>query len=237
MTSQPPIAHPANCAGDFYVEQDCCITCGVPLVKAPGIFAWAELAGYRSCVVARQPHTPMEIHQTLSAMHSAEVDCIRYRGTDHELSRRIAEMGYAASCDLAPPADARPLFRSHASFRPTGSAVVEPASQWAAAFRRYFLQCDSSHQDVGAKAIAWDRTEATAQISWRGGVYHAVEFKRLADGGGVLKTMPGPDGVENGIGLSIFVEEWLLQDGRFQDIRWFSAGQWQAGGPHSPTAI
>ena len=237
MPSQPPIAHPANCAGDFYVEQGCCITCGVPLDEAPGTFAWAEVAGDRSCVVVRQPQTPTEIYQTLSAMHSAEVDCIRYRGNDPAISRRIAEMGYAASCDLAPPADAKLLIRSHASFWPAGSAVTEGASQWAAAFRHYFLQHVSAYSDIGAKAVSWDRKQATARISWHQGIYHAVEFNRLADGSGILVTLPGLERQGADIGLSRFVEKWFRTDGRFQDIRWFSAEQWQAGGPHSPTVI
>lgn len=225
--------HPANCAGDFYVEKGCCIACGVPVAEAPEVFGWAPDGDH--CVVAKQPRTPSEINDTLSAMLAGEVDCIRYRGSDPDISTRIVEMGYASSCDLEPPADARPLVRSHVTFRSSTSVALDDASQLALEFRQHFLQNSPRWTEVGAKAVPLSRERASAHISWYEGIYHIVEFGLLPDGAGLAVTMPKL--AKAGVSLSRRVDGWLRAGGIFHDIRWFSAEQWHSGGPYRPTVI
>ncbi len=95
-----------NAPGDFYIEKDCCITCGVMHDEAPGLISWHDFGpneqGYVSshCYVVRQPSTPDEIAWMLNAMNAADVDCLRYAGEDPDIIQRISDIGLAESCDL-----------------------------------------------------------------------------------------------------------------------------------------
>jgi hypothetical protein len=93
-------AHPANVPGDFYVEDGCCTMCEVPFAEAPDLFgACQDPQGYTHCFVKRQPRTPNEVDQMVSAIRCAELQCIRYRGTDKVLHDRLVAAGERAVCD------------------------------------------------------------------------------------------------------------------------------------------
>ena len=83
-------AHPRNAPGPFYVLYDCCTACGVPEAMAPDHFAYD--AG-RNCLVKRQPESPDELEKMLRVIRGQELGCIRYRGTDKQVLRRLAEAG------------------------------------------------------------------------------------------------------------------------------------------------
>jgi hypothetical protein len=70
MDAAPTSQATAN--GDFYVEPDCCLLCGVPEDIAPEIF----YTGEHHCSIIRQPCSPDEIDRTIRAMWSSEVDSI-----------------------------------------------------------------------------------------------------------------------------------------------------------------
>jgi len=96
------IPHPENAPGDFYVENGCCLTCEMPFILAPELFAWSSNEGAFHCYVKRQPATPGELEQMLSAVHAAEAQCIRYRGTEQLVHLRLLESGDRAICDHSP---------------------------------------------------------------------------------------------------------------------------------------
>lgn len=229
----PPTPHPANAPGDFYVEDGCCITCGVPLEEAPDVFAWAGEPNESHCVVANQPKTGSAVDRTLNAMWSGEIQCIRYRGADSDIVRRIVEMGYTDLCDQSISTDATPLVRSHARF----SLLDEFAQpgQIAAAFLRHFDHSHSYNSDRQAREVQIDDTQATVEISWFKGVFHSIVFEKLAapEWHATMK----PNSPEVGIGLSRLVEKWLRDDDRVGNVRWFSEKQWQAGESGQPTVI
>ncbi|OYW11956.1 MAG: hypothetical protein B7Z55_18750, partial [Planctomycetales bacterium 12-60-4] len=79
-----PIPDPANVPGDYYVAQDCCTGCEVPLLEAPELFDWNDNNRYVHCFVKKQPATPMEVEHMHTAIRCQEFECIRYRGTDRE---------------------------------------------------------------------------------------------------------------------------------------------------------
>ena len=106
-------SHPENAPGPFYVDPDCCITCGIPIEAAPDIFDWAS--DEKSCIVKRQPVTEAELDRTMIAICSSEVDCIRYRGDDPAVFLRLAQAGQAYNCDVA-SGDAHPLLRLRIRF-------------------------------------------------------------------------------------------------------------------------
>ena len=230
--------HPANCSGDFYVEDACCLTCGVPLHEAPEIFHWAGERGSNSCVVVKQPATPTEIDRTLAAMWSGEVNCIRYRGNDYYVGRRLVEAGLADLCDKAPPADAVPLTRSHVTFQPADKArfanIVELVENFVLHFRMRYEGRPSGFEAEATLVVA-SSNHASAKIGWMNATYHTVEFTEVEDHGWLAITLPCD--ARAGIGLSRVVDQWLRGDSLFKDVRWFSAEQWRAGGPYRPTVI
>jgi hypothetical protein len=74
--------NPHNVPGDFYVEDGCCLACGVPEVEAPGLFA---RDGDGQCYVTRQPQGGQELRRMLSVLRVQELQCIRYRGQDDDV--------------------------------------------------------------------------------------------------------------------------------------------------------
>ncbi len=96
-------AFPENVPGDWYVEQDCCIVCAVPLDEAPDLFQWAYPPGSAEpdhCYVARQPNSVDELDRMINAARNAEVECIRYRGIEERIRQRIRERGAAGAIDV-----------------------------------------------------------------------------------------------------------------------------------------
>lgn len=93
----PP--HPANVSGPFYVEDGCCLACGVWEAEAPELLAWLPDAELPHCYVARQPETEAEFEQMMSAMQVGEVDCIRVHNCRTDWAQRLREAGLAHHID------------------------------------------------------------------------------------------------------------------------------------------
>ncbi|HEX4505260.1 MAG TPA: ferredoxin [Alphaproteobacteria bacterium] len=229
----PP--HPDNAPGDFYVEDGCCLTCGMAEAEAPEVFGRAK-SDPGHCVVAKQPQTPENMDRTFRAVASAEADCIRYRGTDPEIARRLVEMGHGSLCDLPPPADAMPLARTHTRFEAVGGPSSLTARQLAQTFSDYFIGSRTHPiQDFKAKPVRALGRRAWVKISWFQNCFHSVKFDALPNGKWLAVTHPQM--ADAWIGLSWTLDNWLRSDGRFADIRWYSAEQWRAGGPFRRTVV
>ena len=99
MTDARP-SHPKNAAGPFYVLDSCCTACGVPTSLAPELF---DFDSVDHCYVKRQPTSDMEMEKALRVLRAQELDCVRYRGKDQAILRRLAEAGEAHQCDHALP--------------------------------------------------------------------------------------------------------------------------------------
>jgi hypothetical protein len=89
-THPPP--HPKNAPGDFYVENNECITCGYPHVLAPDLMAWERDAEGREshCYFKKQPETPLEIEQAVNAMNGSCCGALCYSGSNREILKRIS---------------------------------------------------------------------------------------------------------------------------------------------------
>jgi hypothetical protein len=98
-TPLPP--HPANVPGPFYVEDGCCITCGVWEVVAPDLLTWHDDADGQSahCYVSRQPETDAEFQRMKQAMHYGEVDCIRVRACKPAWLEELRKEGLSDQID------------------------------------------------------------------------------------------------------------------------------------------
>jgi hypothetical protein len=95
---------PLNVAGPFYVEADCCITCGAPEAEAPDLIRFDDTHG--SCYFHHQPVTPDETFHAIAALNVCCVGALRYAGTNPDILRRLTRLGSANQCD-AKPVDAR----------------------------------------------------------------------------------------------------------------------------------
>ena len=69
------IPHKLNVQGDFYVEDGCCLSCGIPYSEAPELFIWDEAESH--CYVCRQPQNEAEIDKTISVMKQVAQMTIR----------------------------------------------------------------------------------------------------------------------------------------------------------------
>ena len=96
MSNHKPYA--ANVPGDYYVEDGCCTMCEVPFDMAPDLFGISD-DPYIHCYVKRQPETPSELNQMVDAIRAADLQCIRYRGSDRRIQLRLIRNGEGAICD------------------------------------------------------------------------------------------------------------------------------------------
>ena len=93
----PP--HPANVPGTFYVEDGCCISCGVWEDVAPDLLAWVPDENTPHCYIFRQPETDDEFVRMMDAMHVGEVDCIRARNCRPDWAARLRKAGLGDQID------------------------------------------------------------------------------------------------------------------------------------------
>jgi len=224
-------AHPSNAPGPFYVEEGCCIACAVPHQIAPDLFGWTE--GDTHCFVRRQPADPAETDAMVRALWSGEVDCIRYRGADPALLKRIAELGSADLCDVQPGRTRlrvrdRVVFRSRLGETDRAAGLADRFEASLRAKDRPF-QFRPRRRWRPAKVIfSWD-----AEI-FRRGHFHSVSFAEAGGGGRFEARLDFWSGAKQGLGL--IVHDWLTGPEGAEDVRWFSANELRAGGPgfHMP---
>jgi hypothetical protein len=91
--------YPKNAPGDFYVENDCCITCEAPYHEAPELISHDEEGGGH-CYFRRQPQTTEEIERAIRACWVSCVECLRYAGHDPEILKGFRAIGHAHLCDV-----------------------------------------------------------------------------------------------------------------------------------------
>ena len=89
--------HPKNAAGPFDVLNGCCTACGVPTATAPN-----RSNSTRLMMTSMIANLNAEMAKALQVLRSQELGCVRYRGTDEAILRRLAEAGEAQQCDHAP---------------------------------------------------------------------------------------------------------------------------------------
>lgn len=89
-------AFPENVPGDFYVEDECCMSCGMPTTVAPDLFGYAE-DGH--CFVKTQPRTAGDHMRMISAILVADSGCIRYKGRNPTVQSQLINAGEGDQCD------------------------------------------------------------------------------------------------------------------------------------------
>jgi hypothetical protein len=92
--------YPKNVSGDFYVEDGCCTSCGMPFTVAENLFS-QESDGH--CYVSKQPSDAQEMHQMIQALVVQDMGCIRYKGSNRVIQIKLVASGEGAQCDHLHP--------------------------------------------------------------------------------------------------------------------------------------
>jgi len=88
MTNESESAEVKSAFGDFYVEETCCMSCGVPQEIAPDLVAWTN-EDLQQCYWVKQPKTKDELDRAIQIIHAQEIGCHRYAGSDPAILRRL----------------------------------------------------------------------------------------------------------------------------------------------------
>jgi len=88
-------------SGDFYVQDSCCTSCGVPQAIAPDLVGWTN-ENVPQCYWIKQRQTADELDRAINIFHAQELGCHRYSGNDQAILQRL-------------PAEDRDYFSSNAS--------------------------------------------------------------------------------------------------------------------------
>ncbi|MBZ5709265.1 ferredoxin [Nannocystis pusilla] len=177
----------------------------MPDTEAPDLFAAAE----SHCYVRRQPTTPEELERMLSAISCAEFNCIRYAGDDPAILEQLALFGEAAVCDSMPPHIAA-LRRDHVSFELTSPSGARDI------LARLVDLLQVRGVALPVSELAGDADRATLACTWSS---ELLVLERVHPRGRWL--LRGAWGE---------LHSWLATLPDCTDIRWYSRGQWEAGG-------
>ena len=210
--------HPKNVAGPFYVEDGCCLSCDVPMIEAPGLFAYAH-DGH--CYVKRQPLTPDEVSAMIKTASCSETECIRYRGDDQDVLQRFAELDLRHLCDVPPPPDVKPVIRNHVTFLVVQPRQLPTAGEIALSLHDYLVSPGGAA--LNSKFRKWTVSSATAsfEFAWFEDQYREIRIARLAhDDAGWLVWHPAR-GAFGERGVSNLIHGWLTsRRADFKDVRW-----------------
>jgi len=204
----PPPDETVRDQGDFYVEPDCCLLCGVPENIAPEIFHTGE----HHCSIIRQPRSQDEIYRTVRAMWSSEVDCVRYRGRDATMLERLARAGMAGQADHGDTSASLVRLRDQVSFELPETAGFKDASQVAKAFRE-------SMRVKGNKVLPAFLGRHSVWLSWYRNRFHLVHFADAGQRRFVVR-LQWTTAVQ---GLAWTVDDWLHSQS-VVNVRWEAIG-------------
>jgi hypothetical protein len=193
----------------FYIETDCCLTCGQPIEIAPELFDWGEHA----CFLKRQPKTNAEIDRAIRAMWVSEADCIHYAGNDARILKRLGQAGMSYVAD-DPRAASFPYHARDCVTFTLPIVLIGPrtAEEIAEEFR--------VHERQRGRTVALPMLDhRTVFLSWYEHNFHSVSFQSEGD-----QTFSATVNLGFGmIGLAWVVDDWLKSKGA-TEIHWQASG-------------
>jgi hypothetical protein len=217
--------HPKNAPGDFYVEDGCCLYCGVPEVTAPEMFAWDG----DHCFVARQPATPRDFENMLEAMRMADLECVRYRGQAPDIVRSVVEYGQGYLLDVAPPTHLREIVRTYVTFDLTSEFSGQPTVRGVAEKLEAYLRETSDNPRVNYKFVGVRVALGVASLAYGWAEeLHPIEVLRSQRVDGSFLIRHSPVVLLGTRAVSRILDAWL-RSGCFQNFRWYSEDEWNSG--------
>jgi hypothetical protein len=216
--------HHMNVAGDFYVVDQCCTACGVPTHLAPETFAFVNDGHGEHCYVQRQPAAPDELERALMVVRCQELGCVRYRGTDAVILRRLTEAGEGGQCDAPLPPGVHPVLRNHVSVE----AQSLEARSWEPAtvlerFRLWLMRRTRSYRTTPVVRTA---SGASFSFSWTAESFHEVRASPCGDAPGRWLLHHSGN-----IAVSETIAEWLGSADELGAAQWYSQEEWKRGLP------
>ena len=168
--------------------------------------------------VKRQPTAGPDFDNALRTLRDAELQCIRYRGSDAAVMQRIADLGELELCDFGSRHGLKPVSRDHVTFEAAQASELS-ALGIAAAFRDSLLA--QSVLKFKVREISVSSGGVSLSVSWFAEHYHPVFFEDIDQPAGRWLIR------NNGnIGLSDLLHDWLSAEHRFTNIRWYSKESW-----------
>jgi ferredoxin len=204
--------HSMNTAGPFYVVDGCCTACGVPEATAPEMFAYDSAT---HCYVRRQPMSDDEVERALQVIRGQELGCVRYRGADPAILRRLAEAGESAACDY-PAIGVEPILRNVVRF-----VLNREASISLDAFVEYQRNLVPGLR-ISTRRVAG----ATLSYSWFENNFHELVLSGLDER--ARRWMIRHNGP---LGISEWLHRWLRTMPDVADIRWVTEQEQHQGAP------
>lgn len=98
MTVSLPQRVPENAPGDFYVQAGLCTRCCIVHGEAPDLLNNPE-EPFEECFFRRQPRTPEEVEQAISAICVSEMCALRYAGSDPTIIAKLRARQSVSQCD------------------------------------------------------------------------------------------------------------------------------------------
>ena len=97
-------SYPENAPGEFYVEEDLCITCRAPESVAPELIGFQEDPSgtnrERHCYFKKQPKTAEELDRAIKAVQVSCCGAYHYAGTDPAVKEKLRVAGEGTAIDL-----------------------------------------------------------------------------------------------------------------------------------------
>jgi hypothetical protein len=211
-----------NVSGDFYVEDGCCITCMVPEFYAPDLMSFDESNSH--CFVAKQPSNADEIYQAIKATWAAEVECIRYGGSDTEILRRLAEAGLSERCDEQKIIQKiKPLLRNHVVFE---CAEIKSVNELAQQIKDYILALSNEYIKWKVSRIKTDNLGVTFSFSWYEDKFYSLWFNKIES----INTWYIFHSLEyEEIGsraISLLIDDWIRSNKNSTNVKWLANKNW-----------
>jgi hypothetical protein len=94
-----PLSDEPASPGDFYVIEHECMACGAPAMEAPALMA--HRTSTSSCFFLKQPSTPDEVNQAVTAVQASCCGAVRYRGSDPSILARLSVESIDSSARVA----------------------------------------------------------------------------------------------------------------------------------------
>lgn len=214
MSKEKP--HPKNVPGASYVVDGCCTPCGVFDALAPALFAF-DVNDH--CYVRLQPRNETEMEAALRVVRTQELGCVRYRGTDPVILRRLAEAGEISQCDAALPDRISPMLRNHVTFSVNNAdEVALSGAQVLQDFGDYLLHRSHTAR-FRVTPVVEGVNQARVSISWYEDHFHDISIRSVTDRGSAWLIHHSFN-----LGVSELIDDWLKQSARFGDVRCRSNG-------------
>lgn len=115
-----PDRYSENSQGDFYVENQVCISCRAPESVAPDLIEHSKLE-YGHCYFKKQPQTQDEIDRAINAVAVSCISGLRYGGKDEKILKRLYEIGEEQQCDHKPIGNYKMLIWTKVTFAYAGT--------------------------------------------------------------------------------------------------------------------